>query len=284
MLRRFALSLAVGFAAFAAGPVFAEVVAEPLPGDPNLVVFPFDANNSYRVLTRPGAVTHIVLEPDERLKLLVLGDTVAWQGKHKDNHVFIKPTYPSRTTSGTLLTTKREYQLLLVSTFEQGRWYQRVSFIYPDLLADMGASADRDRLEQEIRAVTPQQSGNASPTAPVTRTTESEARDLTSIDPAALNFNYRIDGVAAFRPVRVYDDGHTTYIRLPEGEDVPALFRVRAGEVELVDYTMRGSNTIVVPRVLEGGLLKLGKEEVRFTNLSKSPRSFWSQLTQREAQ
>jgi len=263
------------------GTARAQVDADPLPGDPRLVVFSYDANNSFRVYTRPMASTHIELASDERIKVLALGDTAGWMTAARDNHIFIKPRYPHTSTSGTLITTKRTYQFLFRSTQENGRWYQRVSFQNPEDLAIDAADADRAKLLAGNNAEAPPGPGvgpgvgstigpgNGSLPAAGTATAR------LAVAPEQLNFNYDIVGNAEFKPLQVFDDGASTYVQLRPGvQDVPALFRLINGDkdIELVDYVFRGG-ALVVPRVLDGGLLKLGREEVRFYNKTRVSRS-----------
>lgn len=232
----------------------AQSTVQALPGDPNLVVYSYDPNNSYRVLARPRSVTHIELMPDERVRVLAIGDTVSWQASDKQNHVFIKPVFPNQTTSGTLVTNKRTYQLVLVASDEKGKFFQRVSWQYPEIIA-------RENRDEDLRALG---FDSAASSADATPKTELAA---TRVDPKALNFEYEVDGSGSLRPAQIYDDGATTYIRFDERvTDLPALFRMRDGEhVELVDYAVQ-EKVLVVPRVLEAGLLKLGTTEVKFRN------------------
>lgn len=275
-IRKLALGALVALWFFTAR---AQVLAEPLPGDPHLVVFPYDENNSYRLLARPNAVTNIVLQPDEKLRVLVLGDTIAWDTAKTGNHVFIKPKFANRTTSGTLITNKRSYQLMLISTTEAGRWYQRVSFEFPDLIVSQAVDDDRDRLQAETGPLAA--SGAEEQRQPARQVVPASAagNGPEGVDPGKLNFNYSMKGAAPFKPLTVYDDGQTTYVKLPKAEDVPALFRVKkGGEAELVDYTLRYGDTLVVPRVLDAALLKIGKEEVILYNLNRVKRSWFGSV------
>lgn len=245
----------------------AQVDPEPLPGDPNLVTFAYDPNNSFRVFTRPLASTHIELEQDERVKVLALGDTVGWITAYKgDNNIFIKPRFPNTNTPGTLITTKRTYQFVFRSTTENGRWHQRVSFVDPVGLAIDATEVDRAKLRA------------AGGTGAAERTERVELRGQRvslPVPPEKLNFNYELVGEATFRPTAVFDDGESTFIQMRGGEDVPALFRlVSEKDIELVDYVLKG-NTLQVPRVLNGGLLKLGTQEVRFYNRARLKKGFF---------
>lgn len=248
----------------------AQLVAEPLPGDPRLVVFQYEENNSFRIFTKPRAVTNLVLDDDERVKMFALGDTSSFQSLRKDNHIFIKPIYPGRTTWGTLLTNKRSYQIQLISTDDGGKWYQRVTFHHPDIVAF--EEAERDRAEVKARSgAAAQAAPNGLPAGlPDSQSALAVVGDPATegFDPAQLNFNYRIDGKAAFRPLQAFDNGQRTVVVLPPSVDTPAVFRIVGTEIELLEYTQhpRQPNIILVPRVVEGLLLKLGRDEVRIFN------------------
>lgn len=233
----------------------AQVDADPLPGDPKLVVFQYDENNSYRVFTKPLASTHIQLDNDERVKILALGDTAGWITAQRDNNVFVKPRYPNISTSGTLITSKRTYQFMFRSTTESGRWYQRVSFQSP---SDMMMEVVQDDRKQ-LTAVTSERVGESSGV---------ESKIAQPVSPEALNFNYEVSGDPSVKPINIYDDGFATYIQIRQAEDVPAVFRLIDKDIELVDYVLRG-NTIVIARVLDAGMLKLGNQEARFYNKTR---------------
>lgn len=242
------------FLAFGACLAHAQVDADPLPGDPKLVVFAYDENNSFRVFTKPLASTHIQLDNDERIKILTLGDTASWMTAQRDNNLFVKPRYPNISTSGTLITTKRTYQFVFWSTTENGRWYQRVSFQNPNDMMIETTDADRRQLSVAVK-----DQANPPPGA---------SQVAQSVAPESLNFNYEVTGEANIKPTNIFDDGASTYIRIRNAEDVPAVFRLVDNEVELIDYVLKG-NTIVIAKVIDAGLLKLGNQEVRFYNLNR---------------
>lgn len=259
LLPNFLLSLFLASAGVAA---HAQVDADPLPGDPRLVRFSYDENNSYRVFTRPMAATHIQLDNDERVKILALGDTVGWITGFRDNNVFIKPKYPNINTPGTLVTNKKTYQFMFRSTTDNGRWYQRVTFDNPgDAFIEVEATA---RSQIAVAASEPV----ASPTQ------RQEVASTPSVSPELLNFQYDVTGDASVKPVNIFDDGFSTYIQIKNPTDIPAVFRLLDKDLELVEYVLKG-NTIVVPRVLDAGLLKLGKDEARFYNKTKVSKKFF---------
>ena len=245
---------------------YAQLEADPLPGDPKLVVFQYDENNSYRVYSKPRASTHIQLEKDEVLKVLTMGDTSGWLTAKKENNIFIKPRFQNTSTSGTMITNKRTYQFVFISTTDNGRWYQRVSFQDPANMMVESYENDILAINRETKVLngdTYSQDKHQNNESPLT------------ISPENLNFKYDIVGEADIRPSNVFDDGFMTYVQLKEGEDVPAVFRLVDKNIELVDYTIRGNN-LIIPRVMEAGLLKLGKQEIRFYNLKKMKKGLFS--------
>ena len=78
----------------------------------------------------------------------------------------------------------------------------------------------------------------------------------------ALNFDYRIDGdKVSWRPVRVFDDGHQTFIEFPanlgDGEAPPLFVTGSGGKSELVNYRLKG-HYYVVDRLFSAAELRLG--------------------------
>lgn len=243
LLRAALLGLGVMCAAVSAQ---AEIKPIPMPADARLVEFPYEPNDTFVVLSRPKSITDIVLHQDEEVIGLALGDTFQWQIKDAKGHIFVKPLRPNISTSVTLVTSVRTYQFTLQSSPEDGVWYQRVSFTYPQLLV----------IERERQAV-------------AKRTQDNEIARLDGqlasprLSPENLNFDYSINGDASFRPTQAFDDGKFTWIRMPKTQDMPAFFMVAEdGTIELINTHLRG-DYVVVQRLVNKLLLKLGKTEVK---------------------
>ena len=227
-------------------PASAEIKPIPMPADAKLVEFPYEPNDTFVVLTRAKAITDIVLHPDEEVIGLALGDTFQWQVKDAKGHIFVKPLRPNISTSVTLVTSVRTYQFTLQASPEDGVWYQRVSFTYPQLLV----------IERERQVA-------------AKRVQDTEAARLDAqvasprLSPENLNFEYAISGDATFRPTQVFDDGKFTWVRMPKTQDMPAFFMVAEdGGIELINTHLRG-DYVVVQRLVNKLLLKLGKTEVK---------------------
>lgn len=247
------------------GTVNAELVATPLPGDTRLVQFEYDSDNTFLVLSRPKAVTHIEFAADERIRTVAGGDTKYWEltPTQDRRHLFVKPVYEQLETSMTVITDRRTYQFVLRSTGPGAKWYQRVTWRYGEtILLDLRA--------EEERAAAVEKTAKAA-------AEHKDAQTLaTGVAPQDLRFGYKISGDAPFKPLSVFDDRKFTWIRLPaEIAELPALFGVTEGsELSIVNFVVKG-DYLVAQRVMDQGILKLGKQEVRFSRVKESGPFDW---------
>ncbi|MCG7871005.1 MAG: TrbG/VirB9 family P-type conjugative transfer protein [Candidatus Thiodiazotropha lotti] len=223
------------------GQVQAAMQPNSYPQETRLVQFVYDSNRTYDILTRPNAITDIQLTEGETLTALALGDTVQWVYDQAPNHIFIKPSRANIFTSATIVTNKRSYQLQLRAMPADGNWYQRVTWRYPQLVvARQLATAKKNKEKERIAGL--------------------EAGPISSAK--QLDFDYRIQGKAKFRPISVFDDGRFIWLKMPANAQItPAVFIKRGRKLVLVNYTVRG-DYIVVQRLADTLVLKAGKPEV----------------------
>jgi type IV secretion system protein VirB9 len=236
---------------------YAEMTATPLPGDSRLVQFEYDPDQTYLILSRPKAVTHVEFAADEKIMTVAGGDTKNWELTPTSNrkHLFIKPIYDGIESSMTIITDKRSYQFVLRSTGPGAKWYQRVTWRHGQtVLLDL-----------------------ANPVIDVGKTNGKEdaepidQRQPPGVNPKSMSFGYQITGDADFKPVSIFDDGKFTWIKLPPGlQEMPALFAMADGdEFQLVNSIVDGE-FLVAQRVIQAGVLKLGRAEVRFARIGGS--------------
>ena len=273
------LSARVALAVFllsGAQVALAEMVATPLRGDSRLVEFSYDLDNTYLVLAKPKAVTHIQFAADEMIQSVAAGDTANWEFTPTRNrkNLFVKPRFDDQETSLTVITDKRTYQFVMRSTGDGKKWYQRVSWIYSrDLVLSMEGMepAEGSAGATPAAAAAAAQGPSAKPA-----TTEGEL----AIEPSSLRFGYEISGDAAFRPRVVFDDGRFTYFKMPSNlQELPALFAViEDKDYSLVNFEVRG-DYLVAQRLLPLAVLKLGREEVRVTKAAPK-RNFFGFTTE----
>lgn len=224
------------------------------PGYINAVqVYPFSEGAVYHVLTAPGQVTDIALQPGEALGAVAAGDTVRWvigdtssgAGESLRTHVLVKPFAPGLATNIIITTDRRIYHLSLTSA--GGSAMVAISWTYPqDQLIALKAAADRARAAQPVS---------------------------TGLSVHQLHFDYVISGDRpAWRPVRAFDDGRQTFIEFPPDlgtGEAPPLFLVDAkGAAQLVNYRVQG-RYYVVDRLFETAELRLGLKRQDVVRISR---------------
>lgn len=165
---------------------------------------------------------------------------VVGEGEGRTVNVIVKPNEAGLDTNLLIPTNRRMYRLRLVS--DESNYVSVISFEYP-----------QDQRRAWDAALIAQESEEAEVVA-----------DLPPLSIDALDFNYGIkvtSGKPRWKPVRVFTDGHKTYIQLPAGttaQDVPALVALSPqGDAQLVNFRLRGPY-FVVDRVLQRGALLSG--------------------------
>lgn len=209
----------------------------------------------YQVMTRPGRVTDIALEPGEALSAhapVAAGDTARWivadsesgAGAARQVHVLVKPVSPGLATNLLVATDRRTYHLELRST--EGAYMAAVAWRYPAgeliVLPGKGPSTAQD----------------AKPADP--KPAVSQGADI-----SRLNFAYRLEGEAPFKPLRVFDDGQRTVIDFPaglRGREIPPIFLLSADgkTAELVNFRLVGQR-MILDQLVDRAELRLGPEK-----------------------
>ena len=239
--------------------------ASPAPGTDGSVNFTFGASIP-AVVCSPLYVCSISLQPGEVVNDIKAGDSVRWlispsivgTGANQQTIVTVKPTDAGLRTNLVIATTRRLYEIELVSN--STTYTDDVTFTYPE---------DAQTAWQQYRAEQQQQEQT------VAATTLATGQNL-----AALDFNFTLSGgQPAWRPLRVYSDGIKTYIQFPRSMlsgDAPALVALgddgglfSSPTKQIVNYRVEG-DTYVVDRVLSRAALISGvggnQDEVQITH------------------
>ena len=190
-----------------------------------------------RIVCAVLQVCDIALQVGEKFNNMNVGDprftvepSITGNALNQQIHLLIKPTDVGLNSSLVVTTDRRTYHFSLKSTRNDFMPY--VSFIYP---------ADAKAKWLYIQQI--QKENRAANTFP--RTNEYLGN---------LNFNYRLQGHARWKPIRVYNDGKKTIIEMPKAmkqTEAPALLVLRdrglfkSSEKVMVNYRVQGSRYIV---------------------------------------
>lgn len=243
--------------------VHAESTSISMPGDVRLVVFNYDANNTFTILALPGNITDIQLNEGEKITALAMGDSVQWITAKADGHIFIKPIKPNIFTSATLVTDQRTYQLTMRSSPEGGKWYQRVSWQYPELIVMKQTEQEAQAKAQKI-ALDAIRAEEKKRQADVISTTINKAPG----NPVEnLNFDYMVTGDAEFKPVQIFDNGKMTWLKMnSKAQEWPATFILDESNVTEIINPLRDGAFIKITRLFKKCVLKLKDKEIVITN------------------
>ncbi|MDR4470031.1 MAG: P-type conjugative transfer protein TrbG [Nitrospira sp.] len=222
----------------------------PVAGAHGVITFPYGVNQ-ISIVCAPLHVCDVALQPGEQVNSVNVGDNVRWSiepaltgsGADEVQHVIIKPREVGLDTSLVVATNRRAYYLRLRS--HKTRYMPQVAFSYPE---DAAVKFDllKARQQREVKEKTIPQTTDYLP---------------------KLSFDYDVSGQAAWKPVRVYNDGARTVIEMPPSitqTEAPILLLVRKegglfteAEEVLVNYSLQG-HRYIVDTIFEKAVLVAG--------------------------
>jgi len=218
-------------------------------------VYPFTQGALYRLYTAVNQVSDVALQPGENLQSVSAGDTVRWvvgdttsgEGANSQAHILVKPIAADLKTNLVITTDRRTYHLELESTEET--YMSALSWTYPESELFAISKRNEDALTGSGIPI------DAGPSF------------------ERLNFRYRIEGRAHWKPIRAFDDGSKVYIQfgdsLPQGEAPPLFVASSKGEPALVNYRVK-NNTYIVDRLFAVAELRLGRDPQAIVRIIRS--------------
>lgn len=222
-------------------------------------LFSYAPGGLYQVYAAVGQVTDIILQEGETLSdtgAVAAGDTVRWvigeassgTGATRRTHILVKPTDPGLKTNLVINTDRRTYHVEIRST--AATYMASVGWSYPQ--DELIAVKARIEAASQIAATQVQ----------------------VGIDPAKLDFSYRITGdTPPWRPAEVFDDGAKTYLLFPDSiaqSELPPLFLIGdKNKAELVNYRVSG-RYIIVDRLIGVAELRLGTARQQIVRIERT--------------
>lgn len=188
----------------------------------------YDPNQVFEVTANYGYQTAIEFAPDEQIKVVVIGDSIAWQTQNFENSLFIKPVENNAATNLTIVTNgnngKRTYYFKLHSAAPTKAMTFAVRFVYPNQNHAVGMAG----------------STNAGST---------HHANIIALDPLKLNFDYGVAGDKSTIPLsKVFDDGQFTYFLFEHNAEIPSFYVVQNDGTEALVNNRRDGQYMVVER------------------------------------
>lgn len=258
--------------------------AQPITTDSRIKTFVYNPNEVFAVTTHYGYQSNVEFGPKEVIDTISVGDRVAWQIIPAGGRLFIRAMEENARTNMTVVTNFRAYQFDLRSSpsdavFGSEQLTYVIRFYYPpqtmsdaatDALPNMPpppvvppivtrplTAAPATVMPVVTPAPAPVAAVSPAPTTtPAPSVTVNMAPPVASVPVApapvtqpvvarsALNYRYTFSGPNDIAPTKIFDDGKTTYFKLP-----------RSQKPEVVVINSRGEALPVSARLTPDGLL-----------------------------
>jgi type IV secretion system protein VirB9 len=188
-------------------PMQGRAQQQPIITDSRIKTLIYNENDVYALLTHHGYQANIEFGEKEIIQTISVGDRISWQIIPDGRRLFIRSNVPSAHTNMTVITNKRSYNFDIRATnggaipVKEELVYV-VKFYYPDEHIPKGAEELPPVYADEVVA-----------------SAQKETEVMTSTLPP-LNFNYTFAGRDDLAPVKVFDDGQFTYIKLSQSASI----------------------------------------------------------------
>jgi type IV secretion system protein VirB9 len=181
--------------------------------------------------------TMITLAPDEHVENVGVGDSAAWQvtPNKRGNLLFVKAIAPKGYTNMSVVSDKRSYSFELRTAPE--------------------TDCSHGRIIYELRFRYPPAPNAGTPVNPASPPDPNAFLPV----PEKRNAAYTFSGAADLVPIRIFDDGISTYMKWAAGVSTPAVYALNSDNTEsIVNYASRG-DYFVVEQVAPGFVLRRGE-------------------------
>ena len=229
------------------------------------------------VATKVRFTTLIVLPEGEEILDFVCGDKDLWVISGAQNLAYVKPAKSAIATNLNLVTaTGQVYSFVLTESNgdpDLKIYVQRDGVLNrqtprfhssAEVEALRASLADATRQVADARQAAAQAVEDAA-TAKLAaeKAAEGQFASFRATYPTQLKFPYRFrPSERPFSVTAIFHDDRFTYIR-SDAAELPALYEILDGGPNLISFQVQ-DGVYIVPKVLERGYLKLGKQEFRF--------------------
>lgn len=228
----------------------------------------------------PYRACELELVPGDRLLGVAVGDELMWQFSKIEirtaggiqTHVLFKPTTTGLDTNALLYGSSGRTYAVVLQSVPTIRMFR---YAFYDPSGWMTVYPAPVELPKKTEGKGPDDTSGPGDV--------SEGGHSLVVDPEKINYGYRIEGEATWKPKKVFDDGVNTYIVMPRNlaSDFAPTFYVmlRSGRGGYVTVHWRG-HVIIVPQLFKKGILQwgVGGERTRVMILKGTSGSFWKKI------
>jgi type IV secretion system protein VirB9 len=183
-------------------PAWAADIPVPVATDSRIKTFVYSENDVFDLVTHYGYQSNIEFGKEEEIQTISVGDRVGWQVVPAGRRLFIRALTTNARTNMTVVTNKHAYQF--------------------DLSSVPTPIAPNEELVYVVRFFYPDDKKNQLP--PVAYSDEVRTGSISGSVGAGMptggmiyNYNYTFTGDDRIAPVKLFDDGHSTYFKFRSG-------------------------------------------------------------------
>lgn len=230
--------------------------AQPITTDSRIKTLVFNPNEVFTITTHYGYQSNIEFGPKETIDTISVGDRIGWQITPAGRRLFIRAQEENAHTNMTVVTNLRAYQFDLRSSaadavFGSEELTYVVRFFYPE---DAAAGLTPPPAPVAARSATPAPIAVAPLAAPAPAATPAApvAAAPLAVSPSPtpiFNYRYTYSGASNVAPVKIFDDGKSTFFKFNGNADPKISVLTAKGETLKVD-TRRTSDGLIAVNVV----------------------------------
>ncbi len=198
--------------------------------DSRIKTFVYNENEVFNVVTHYGYQSNIEFGNHESIQTVSVGDRVGWQIVPAGRRLFVRAMEDNAHTNMTVVTNKRAYQFDLreagtSALLPSEELVYVVRFYYPD---EPGMTPPAPIVS--TASMSPAPAAVAPVSTPIPQSGVNTPPDFNY---GALNYNYTFAGTGDAAPVKIYDDGQSTYFKFANPALRPTISAVSASGTEM---------------------------------------------------
>lgn len=231
----------------------ATAIAEvPIVTDSRIKTLVYNPNEVFAVTTHYGYQSNIEFSEKENIETVSVGDRVAWQIIPAGRRLFIRAMEENATTNMTVVTNLHAYQFDLRSSsadavFGSEELTYVVRFFYPGEQSGMIPAIYTAPPPAPVAAMEPVRSMPMTPAMPVS------TGSVPSAPNGSYNYRYTFSGPSTVAPVKIYDDGRSTY------------FKFRGSVPQFAVISAKGEELAIPSRSVGPGMVAVDTVASRFS-------------------
>jgi type IV secretion system protein VirB9 len=251
-------------------PAWGADVPVPVATDSRIKTFVYSENDVFNLVTHYGYESNIEFGLGEQVDTISVGDRTPWLIVPSGRRLFVRALTTNAHTNMTVITNKHAYQFDITAVpapvMPNEELAYVVRFFYP---------GERKNTVPPVYTDDPNNAGYANPmvsappavaspppVAPSPAPSPASPTSNNNVTPGGFNYSYTYTGSDAIAPVKLYDDGSSTYFKFRDISVSPIISVVGQNGQETAVSARRSGDYWVVDNIASRFTVRQGRETV----------------------